>query len=72
MRSRCCLLMLLLAALVDELPLVVGGTFRSPFELVTVAPQCAAPGRPWSWAVGRRWHGTQLSTGSLSPPTFSV
>src|SRR5205823_1102829 len=31
--------------MVDELPLVVGGTLRSPFDLVTVAPEARGSGQ---------------------------
>jgi hypothetical protein len=54
--------------LVDELPLVVGGAMRSPFNLVAVAAEARGDGQRMSWAAGRSRHGMQLSTGTRSAP----
>src|SRR5437667_1577636 len=46
--------------LVDELPLVVGGALRSPFDLVTVAPEARGSGQGLSLGGGQAaaWNAT--------------
>ena len=49
--------------LIDELPLVVGGAMRSPFDLIATVPEARAPDRPRS-AAARAAHSARRSTGS--------
>ena len=55
--------------LVDELPLVVGGTMRSPFNLAALTPEAKNVGGETasSWAVDRR--PVTAPTSMASPPT---
>ena len=49
--------------LVDELPLVVGGALRSPFDLVSTVPEAKGSGNTLSLGGGQAAAGARRSTG---------
>ena len=55
--------------LVDELPLVVGGAMRSPFNLVAVAAEARGDGQRMSLGGGQVGRGTRRSTATPSERT---